>query len=67
VKWWPWRNRHNGHANREAADARAEAERAAERARRERPVMERLAAPLADLPADELASRMAAAFRRKPV
>jgi hypothetical protein len=29
--------------------------------------MERLAAPLADLPADELASRMAAAFRRKPV
>lgn len=60
---WPWRRRTDGS---DAAQARAEAERALRMVQRRTRHVEEMAARVADLPADEFTERVARAFRRRP-
>jgi hypothetical protein len=57
VKWW----RRNGH---DTAHMKAQAERQAKSTRKLTPLIEQFAEHLADLPDDEFAARVRAAFRR---
>lgn len=64
MTWWSrWRRRSpNGSAARAAAESTARLNAA----RRDTPVIEALAQRMADLPAEELADRVARAFQRRP-
>jgi hypothetical protein len=59
IRWWPW-HRERG----ETADAEATRELSARlaQAKRDRPAVDRMAAALADMPADQFAARVRAAM-----
>jgi hypothetical protein len=59
VKWW----RRNGH---DSAEMLEKARRQERLTRKMTPAIETLAEQLADLPPDEFAERVRAAFRRRP-
>lgn len=66
MTWWkPWqRLRHNGHAEREAQCARAEAEAQRRMTKRMTPIIQQYADHMADLPDEELVARVARMFGR---